>query len=86
MTHSTPFLADFIRGITATAPPAEDEERIEWHSAQQQGLLPEIHVFHRRRSDPSTFTDTGGECFAQAAQLAPAARARTAVICGHEWA
>jgi len=36
MTRSTRLLADFIRGITATAPQADDEERIEWHSAQQQ--------------------------------------------------
>jgi len=67
MTHSSTSLADIIRGITATAPQAEDEKRIEWHSAQQQGLTPDIRVFSRRRSDQNAFTETEGECFAQAA-------------------
>lgn len=67
MTHSTPFLADFIRGIAASAPVAEDEERIERHSAQQQGPVPDTHVFYRRRSEPNAFMGTDGECFPWAA-------------------
>lgn len=68
MTHPTPFLADFIRGISATAPQAQDEERIEWHSALQRGPVPPSqHLFFRRRLDLNPFADTEAECSPQAA-------------------
>jgi len=39
MTHASTLLDDLVRGISATAPPADDEALIELHSARQQ-LLP----------------------------------------------
>lgn len=67
MTHSSPFLAAFIRGITATAPQAEDEERIERHSALGQGLASEIHVFYRCRPGPNALLGAEGDRFPRAA-------------------
>lgn len=36
MTHASTSLDDLVRGISATAPPADDEALIELHSAQQR--------------------------------------------------
>lgn len=67
MTHSTSCLADFIMGITASALHAEDEERIERHSTQQQSLDSGLQSASRCRSDPAPFMDKDEACLPQVA-------------------
>jgi hypothetical protein len=67
MTHASTLLDDIARGISATAPTAEQEALIEFHSAMQQQVLPQRHLFHRYRSDRKAPADTHGECLPYAA-------------------
>ena len=67
MTHASTLLDDLVRGISATAPQADDEARIELHSAQQQVFPPRAVLAaatawietYRRKPVMSAFREPG---------------------------
>ena len=82
MTHASTSLDDLVRGISATAPPADDEARIELHSAQQQVFSPrsvfaaQIETYRRTRMasafrvPPAALFQQQGEACAEQVALA----------------
>jgi len=67
MTHASTLLDDIARGISATAPSADEEALIEFHSALRQQVLPPLRLFRRYRAERTAPADAEGQCLPHAA-------------------